>query len=58
MRNDLPPRYALAAMAVCLVLLVPQPASAETPLRADQQRANSSSGLHASSFARNHFTAT
>jgi hypothetical protein len=45
-------------MAVCLVLLVPQPASAETPLRADQQRANSSSGLHASSFARNHFTAT
>jgi hypothetical protein len=40
MRRDLPPYYALAAMAVCLVLLAPQPAAAETPaLRADQQRA-------------------
>jgi hypothetical protein len=58
MRNDLPPRYALAAMAVCLVLLVPEPASAETPLRADQQRTISSSGLHAPSFVRNHFIAT
>jgi hypothetical protein len=38
MKRDLCPHYALAAMAVCLVLLVPQPASAEPPLRADQQR--------------------
>jgi hypothetical protein len=58
MRHDLSPHHALAAMAVCLVLLVPQPASAETPLRADQQRAISSSDLHAPSFARNHFIAT
>jgi hypothetical protein len=28
MRNDLPPRYALAAMAVCLVLLAPRPTAA------------------------------